>query len=170
MKNLNIRIILNQKSTASEALSDPECVTCELDTEEFHCGWVEIRRNCNDCNEMLFIANCKGFTAPQSYRTPSGQDFSEKIEWELFESNSKLTEKLEEKNVPLPEFGIWKNPKFNTAHNYEVYKPRDFDTSGAKKYAVMLEVYAGIEFQKIQHKYKGYSGSHWPQVHLPGPV
>ena len=95
---------------------------------------------------------------------------SGKIEWELFESNRRLSDVLVDKNVPVPEYGIWKNPKFNTAHNYEVYKPVDFDTSGKKKYAVMLEVYAGIEFQKIQHTYKGSSSSHWPHVHLPVSV
>jgi len=127
---------------------------------------MSIRRNCDGCDKMLFIANCGGYNTPQTYRTAPGQDFSGTIEWVMIESNAKLEDYRTSKNVPTTEYGIWNNTKYGTVHNYEVYKPVDFDSSGSKKYAVFLEVYAGIEFQKVEHRYKGSYGK-WPQVHLP---
>ena len=144
-------------------MTDPECVTCILDTTEGHCGWVTIRRNCNGCDKMTYFASCGGYNTPQTYKTAVGQDFDSTIEWTIMESNTALADYRAGMNIPTTEYGIWHNEKYNTVHNYEVYKPVDFDSSGTKKYAVFLEVYAGIEFQKVEHRYKGYS-SQWPQV------
>ena len=104
---------------------------------------------------MTLIARCGGHEVPESYKTEPSQDFNQKIEWTKIESNKKLSQYRIEKNVPKVTFGVWDNPKFDTKHNYEVWTPVDFDPSGDKKYAVFLEVYAGIEFQKVEHRYKG---------------
>ena len=55
-----------------------ECVTCSLDSQVSeggvdgalgHCGWVSIRRNCENCDEgMTFIVSCAGNKVPQNYR------------------------------------------------------------------------------------------------------
>ena len=80
------------------------------------------------------------------------------------ESNSALETSLNNKAHVNTEYGIWENEKYNTLHNYEMYTPKSFDSSGDKKYPLFLEVYAGPEFQKIQQTFK----RSWPQVHLPG--
>ena len=60
--------------------------------------------------------------------------------------------------------GVWYNTAYQTYHNYEVWAPHDFNLdSKDKKYPVLLEVYAGPEFQKVQATFK----RSWPQVHLP---
>ena len=60
--------------------------------------------------------------------------------------------------------GVWFNEVYQTYHNYEVWAPHDFNfDSKDKKYPVLLEVYAGPEFQKVQATFK----RSWPQVHLP---
>jgi len=60
------------------------------------------------------------------------------------------------------DFNTWQNPKFDVSQNYEVYRPPNFDSSGKKKYALFLEVYAGPEFQKVQDTYK----TGWVQVRV----
>ena len=79
------------------------------------------------------------------------------------ESNTELTGKLATKSNVNTEYNVWNNEVYKTAHNYEVYSPSTLDTSGNKKYALFLEVYAGPEFQKISETFK----RSWPQIHLP---
>ena len=148
---------------------NPECVTCSLDVSETgHCGYMQIRRNCEDCSEMVFIANCRGsniggYKVPRAYRTKQNQDFSLSLEWELLEANKPLEARLATKSLTSVDFSTWQNAKFGVSQNYEVYRPANFDSSGKKKYALFLEVYAGPEFQKVQETYK----SGWAQVHFP---
>lgn len=150
---------------------EPECITCSLDSSDNnvsfgHCGTVSIRRNCDECPEMVFIATCRGsggHAVPQVYRSKPTQNFLDNIEWEIMESNTELTGKLATKSNVNTEYNVWNNEVYKTAHNYEVYSPSTLDTSGNKKYALFLEVYAGPEFQKISETFK----RSWPQIHLP---
>ena len=83
------------------------------------------------------------------------------FEWVLIEENTELQKRLETKNAIRVEYGVWFNEKFGTYQNYEVFLPLNF--SPTKYYPVLLEVYAGPEFQKVQETFK----TSWPQVHFP---
>jgi len=113
---------------------------------------------------MTFIVSCAGNKVPQNYRSKAGQDFSKPIEWEIIESNKDLQSRLDKKEYVETHYLQWNNTKWGgLTHNYEMYTPVNFDTSGKRKYPVFLEVYAGPEFQKVQSTFK----TGWVQVHFP---
>ena len=100
----------------------------------------------------------------ENFRSKAGQDFSKPIEWEIIESNKDLQSRLDKKEYVETHYLQWNNTKWGgLTHNYEMYTPVNFDTSGKRKYPVFLEVYAGPEFQKVQSTFK----TGWVQVHFP---
>ena len=91
---------------------------------------------------------------------------TESSDWILMEDNRQKRDDHQQANLKrtMVHHGVWFNTVYQTYHNYEVWAPHDFSfDSKDKKYPVLLEVYAGPEFQKVQATFK----RSWPQVHLP---
>ncbi|XP_078489096.1 prolyl endopeptidase FAP-like [Ciona intestinalis] len=132
----------------------PECMTCKfMDTYPDRCGWVTPSFNIDG---SAVVINCRGYWIPMTlYITIDATGT-----WEnevLLENNTDLFTKVEAIKWPRKIYGKFPSPAYpSKPYNYEMWVPADFDET--KKYPVLLEVYAGPEFQKIQDVWrKGFA-------------
>jgi len=140
------RHILRVKTDQSNVAA-PECMTCYLigpDQYPDHCGWIEPSFNLDGSRVVL---NCRGPFIPYTFHIFIASDGA----WGdvlVLEDNAALLAEVEAVRWPQREFGQFPSAQWpEKPYNYEIWKPADFDPN--KKYPLLIEVYAGPEFQKI---------------------
>jgi len=138
------RHVMRVKSTDRDRV-EPELMTGELMTKyEDRCRWIA--PSFNPTNDHVVI-NCRGPMVPLTVRIPIDPDTGA---WDpndvVLKSNDDLANKIKQVQWPVREFQSFKSQS-GYSYNYELWKPATFDPK--KKYPLLIEVYAGPEFQKI---------------------
>lgn len=118
-----------------------------LDAHPDRCGWINI--NLHEDNVIFNCAGGKGL--PASFKKKVNQlaqtDYDS---FTMIEGNTDLQEMLDEVAYPNRDYGKFASSKYpEKEYNYVIFTPENFDNSGAKKYKLVIEVYAGPEFQKV---------------------
>nr|XP_039253153.1 prolyl endopeptidase FAP-like isoform X1 [Styela clava] len=142
----------------SENNGEPECMTCQLEKDyENRCGWITPSFN---RDRSIAVANCRGFWIPMTvyYTIDTEGNWQEKPT--VIEDNAELATKVSATRWPQKEYGEFKSDKYEEkAYKYELFKPEDFDPN--KKYPLLIEVYAGPEFQSVNDIWtSGWSSTH----------
>lgn len=138
-------------SSAESALT-PKCITCDLITkypagendQETRCGWINVI-----FHENNVIFNCRGGAGlPITLWKSLDSLLDETVEFTELETNSELEETLKSVAMPKKVYGKYQSNTYpEKTFNFQWFKPDDFDDS--KKYPLVIEVYAGPEFQKV---------------------
>jgi len=140
------RQLLRLKSSERD-VTQPQCMSCQLQEQySGRCDWVTARFNAQN---SLVVLNCRGPEVPLTFRFEiDGEgNWNYDDENRVLYSNDMLTSKIQEVKWPKREFGSFKSVT-GYSFNYEIWRPMDFDST--KSYPLLIEVYAGPEFQKIQ--------------------
>lgn len=125
----------------------PVSVSAQLfEVHPDRCGWIDININGDNV-----IFNCRGGVGlPASFtkkisamNDPSYDSFT------LIEANEQLQALIDETAYPTKHYGKFPadQNKYGQDYNFHWFQPIDFDPS--KKYKLVIEVYAGPEFQKV---------------------
>lgn len=138
---------------------NPECMTCQLDKDyENRCGWITPRFN---IDRSVAIVNCRGYREPMTvYYTISAEGvWSTKAE--VIYDNQELVDKVSGIKWPEKRYGTFKYADYDKEYQYQMFVPADFDDSGNTKYPLLIEVYAGPEFQSITDTWtRGWASTH----------
>ena len=72
--------------------------------------------------------------------------------WALMEDNSQLKSDIEKVSMPTKEYGTMESKNWpDKDYHFQLFKPENFDEN--KKYPLLIEVYAGPEFQKVEDRW-----------------
>jgi len=145
--NARDRQIMRLQSSARD-VTEPECMTCGLgNIYPDRCGWVA--GSFNKENDAVVI-NCRGPMQPLTLyiEIQNGDWKNSASEIIVIKSNDQLIKDVATVKWPVREYNSFKSDRSGYSYNYEIWRPADFDPS--KKYPLLIEVYAGPEFQKVQ--------------------
>jgi len=130
-----------------------DCLTCEFDQER--CSWV----SADFSPEMMnLVINCGGPGVPISFMMSNAGD-GEWTDPEIVIDNADLVQRKAEVKWPLKEYGSFVGTS-GIEILYQMHKPSDFDPS--KKYPLLIEVYGGPGFQKVQDRWT----RSWAPIHM----
>jgi len=138
-------------SSDSKDEKEPKCMTCPLmDLYVDRCRYISPIFNAE--NDAVVI-NCRGPKVPLTVLIT----IDEKGDWKtgttevmVVKSNDDLIANQKTVAWPTREYGKFPSDS-GYEFNYEIWKPADFDKN--KKYPLLIEVYAGPEFQKVQSRW-----------------
>lgn len=139
-------------ASKAEAASNPVCITCPLISKypageedvETRCGWINVV-----FHENNVIFNCRGGAGlPITVWKSLDTLMDETVDFAVLEDNAELAATLESVAMPKKVYGKYQPHTYDEkTFNFQWFKPDDFDDT--KKYALVIEVYAGPEFQKV---------------------
>ncbi|CAK8673557.1 unnamed protein product [Clavelina lepadiformis] len=135
-------------------VENPECMTCDLmKSYENRCGWVSP----TFADDLSFVViNCRGNSIPMTLKIAISKDGAWDKAPTILENNNDLANKVAEVKWPNREYRTFQSAKYEKPYNYEIWLPADFDEK--KKYPLLVEVYAGPEFQKVTDTWrKGFA-------------
>nr|XP_039258021.1 dipeptidyl peptidase 4-like [Styela clava] len=134
-------------------VNDWECISCMLDQDR--CQWVTPSFS---PGLSYLVLNCGGPDVPMTtiQMMEASGNYSEPT---VYENNTDLINNKAQILWPTRNTGVYKSPT-NVDFLYEIFKPANFDET--KKYPLLIEVYGGPGFQKVQNRWT----RRWAQTHL----
>ncbi|XP_077976690.1 prolyl endopeptidase FAP-like [Styela clava] len=134
-------------------VDDWECISCMLDQDR--CQWVTPSFS---PGLSYLVLNCGGPDVPMTtiQMMEASGNYSEPT---VYENNTDLINNKAQILWPTRNTGVYKSPT-NVDFLYEIFKPANFDET--KKYPLLIEVYGGPGFQKVQNRWT----RRWAQTHL----
>lgn len=134
----------------AEDVTEPFCATCPLmDQYPDRCGWVS-PVFADDGRSV--VINCRGHMIPMTvyYEIDADGNWDNMV---VLENNDELAQLVSEVKWPRREYRTYQSETYpDKTFNYEIWFPSDFDET--KTYPLLIEVYAGIEFQKVQETWR----------------
>ena len=140
-------------SKATTAVA-PTCATCKLyDEHPNACGQALINTVGNNQDSSHVFIKCAGGVDVPMYFYKTYKDFmNPDSSWALMEDNSQLKSDIEKVSMPTKEYGTMESKNWpDKDYHFQLFKPENFDEN--KKYPLLIEVYAGPEFQKVEDRW-----------------
>lgn len=138
-------------AASADSMTSPTWVSQKM-YKDFpdRCGWIDVQFS----GEKV-IMNCAGGVGlPMTFYTTLDNLFTGDVEFDIMENNDELAETLKTVKMPTKVYGTFSSEKYTEkGYNYQEFRPSDFDAT--KKYPLVIEVYAGPEFQKVQDRWSG---------------
>merc|ERR1719317_150042 len=156
-RNRNLmKIKVSEAMDNNITINDDNCITCSDDFDRNRCGWVS-----SSFGPQLkyLVVNCGGPDVPISYLVEMNSDGTMNAPV-VMEDNQDVVDNKAMRKWPTKTYGEFKSKNSDTTILYQEHRPLDFDEN--KQYPLLIEVYGGAGYQKVQDRWT----RSWAPIHM----